>query len=72
MGMVAILFSGVEPFEQIVSIPSTENSMWNLVKIEVNDFQRRRCLKIFYTRIYPNGKGDNSHNFDSSVKDLLL
>ena len=33
MGMVAILFNIVEPFEQTVNIPSTEGSMLNLVKI---------------------------------------
>ena len=33
MDMVAILFNGVEPFEQIVNIPLTEGSMSNLVKI---------------------------------------
>ena len=33
MGMVAIVFSGAVPFEQIVNIPSTEGPMWNLVKI---------------------------------------
>ena len=31
--MVAILFNGVEPFEQIVQTPSAEGLMWNLVKI---------------------------------------
>ena len=33
MGMAAILFSGVKPFEQTVNIPSKEGPMWNLVKI---------------------------------------
>ena len=33
MGMAAILFNGVEPFKQIVNIPSTEGPMRNLVKI---------------------------------------
>ena len=32
MGMADILFNGAEPFEQIVNIPSTEDSMWNLLK----------------------------------------
>ena len=31
--MVAILFNGLEPFEQTVNISSTEGPMWNLVKI---------------------------------------
>ena len=30
--MVIILFNSVKPFEQTVTIPSTEDSMWNLVK----------------------------------------
>ena len=33
MGMTAILFNGVEPFEQIVNTLSTEGPMWNLVEI---------------------------------------
>ena len=33
MGMAAILFNDAEPFEQSVTIPSTEGPMWNLVKI---------------------------------------
>ena len=33
MGMAAILFNGMEPFDQIVNILSTEGPMWNLVEI---------------------------------------
>ena len=33
IGMAATLFTGVEPFDQIVNTPSTEDPMWNLVKI---------------------------------------
>ena len=33
MGMVAILFNGVKPFDKIVNIPLTEGPVWNLVKI---------------------------------------
>ena len=33
MDMAAILFSGAEPFDQIVNILSTEGPMWNLMKI---------------------------------------
>ena len=33
MSMAANLFNGVEPFEQILNIPSTEGPIWNLVKI---------------------------------------
>ena len=32
MGLAAILFNVVEPFEQIINIQSTEGPMWNLVK----------------------------------------
>ena len=32
MDMVAILFNGAEPSDQIVNILSTEGPMWNLVK----------------------------------------
>ena len=31
--MAAILFNGVESFEQIVNTISTESPMWNLVKL---------------------------------------
>ena len=30
--MAAILFNVVEPFEQTINIPLTEDSIWNLVK----------------------------------------
>ena len=40
MGMAAILFNGVEPFEQSVNIPSTEGPMWNLVKIGQVDIEK--------------------------------
>ena len=33
VGMAAILFNGMEVFEQIVNILSLEGPMWNLVKI---------------------------------------
>ena len=33
MGMEAILFNAVEPFEKIVNSSSTEGPMWILVKI---------------------------------------
>ena len=33
MGMAAIFFDGVEPFEQIGNTLLTEGPMWNLVKI---------------------------------------
>ena len=33
MGMAAILFSGAEPFKQIINTFLTEGPIWNLVKI---------------------------------------
>ena len=40
MGIAAILFNGVEPFEQIINTLLTEGSIWNLVKIaQVGDVQ---------------------------------
>ena len=33
MGMADILFNGMEPFDQIVNILSTEGPMWNLMNI---------------------------------------
>ena len=50
MGMTATLFNSAKPFEQIVSTSSTEDPMWNLVKIGKR-FQRRRHLKM-YTIFY--------------------
>ena len=32
MDMAAICFNGVEPFDQIINILSTEGPMWNLIK----------------------------------------
>ena len=42
--MAAILFSGAEPFEQIVNILTTEGPMWNLVKI-VQAILEKKTLK---------------------------
>ena len=55
MGMAAILFSGVEPVEQIVDIPSTESPMWNLVKIgqvvsEKKAFKDKTILFLYIAR----------------------
>ena len=33
MGMAVFLFNDAKPFEQSVNIPSTERTMWKLVKI---------------------------------------
>ena len=33
MGMAAVLFNDAESFKQIDTSPSTESSVWNLVKI---------------------------------------
>ena len=50
MGMVAILFNGMELFKQIANILSTESPMWNLVKIAQVIFEKKP-LKI-YTNLY--------------------
>ena len=68
MGMAAILFNGAKPFEEIVSIPSTEGSMWNLVRIgqalsEKNTFKYPMILYVYLAR----GQGQITHgvqNFD--------
>ena len=66
MGMAAILFKGAEPFEQIVNILSTEDSMWNLVKtVEVVSEKTFKDFTILYMYII------QGQNFDS-VKALLL
>ena len=46
MGMVAILFNFVEPFEQIGNTLLTEGPLWNLVKI-AKAVSEKRTLKIF-------------------------
>ena len=66
MGMAAILFKGAEPFEQIVNILSTEDSMWNLVKtVEAVSEKTFKDFTILYMYII------QGQNFDS-VKALLL
>ena len=52
MGMVDILFNDAKPFEQIENTPSTENLMWNLVKIgqavsEKTTFEDYHILYMF-------------------------
>ena len=52
MGIAAILFNGVELFEQIVNILSTDDPMWNLVKI-AHEILDKKALKItMYTISY--------------------
>ena len=46
MGMAAILFNGMKPFEQIVNILSTEGPMWNVVKI-VQVVSEKKMFKDF-------------------------
>ena len=52
MDMAAIFFNDVEPFEQIGNTHSTENPMWNLVKIAWA-VSEKKTFKIaqFYTCI---------------------
>ena len=56
MGMATILFNGAEPFEQIVSILSTEGPMWNLVKI-VQAVSEKTSKEFMVWYIYLRGKG---------------
>ena len=74
--MVAILFNGMEPFEQIVNILSTEGAMWNLVKIaymvsEKETFKNYTILHMYIVQkqgqITPRGQ-----TFDCDQKSLLL
>ena len=53
MGMAAILFNGVEPFEQIVKTPSAEGPMWNLAEIgqAVSDNNLFKDYTILYRQI---------------------
>ena len=55
MGMVAILFNGVELFEQVVNISSKEGSMWNLVKT-VSEKKMFKDYKILCPGVCP-GEG---------------
>ena len=59
MGMVAILFSVVEP---VVNIPSTEGPMWNLVKIGPTCFIGKyfKDYKILYMYV---GQGQGRITF---------
>ena len=51
--MAAILLNGAEPFEQILSILSTESPMWNLVKIAqaVSEKKTFKSYTILYMYI---------------------
>ena len=50
MGMAAILFNGVEQFEQIANTLSTEGPLWNLVKIGLAVSEKRTYKD--YTNLY--------------------
>ena len=67
MGNEAILFKGVEPFEQIVNTPSTKGSMSNLMKIgQVVSEKIFKDYKILYMYI-AKGQGQitpRRQNFD--------
>ena len=52
MGMAAILFNGMEPFEQIGNTHSTEGPMCNLVKI-AQVLSEKKTFK-YYTILYIN------------------
>ena len=56
IGMVDILFNDAGPFEQIDYTPSTENPMWNLMKVgPVVSKKKKKTLKDY--NIQPRGKG---------------
>ena len=62
--MVAILFSYTEPFEQTVNFLSTEDPMWNPVKI-VQAFSEKKTFKDF-TILYmyiAQGQGQKTPKF---------
>ena len=49
MGMAVTLFNGVEPFEQVVTIPLTKRPIWNLVKIgqDVSEKTFKDCTILY-------------------------
>ena len=49
MGMTAILFNSMEPFEQIVNTLLTEGPMWNLMRTQ-SVSEKKRCKN--YTILY--------------------
>ena len=59
--MAATLFTGVEPFDQIVNTPSTEDPMWNLVKIAqaVSEKKTFKDYMIFVHVCSPGTTADN-------------
>ena len=67
MGMAAILFNGIEPFEQIVNTLSTKGPMQNLVKsvqaVSEKKFKNNTILHMYVAQgqgqITPRGQ-----NFD--------
>ena len=73
--MVAILFSGAEPFEQIVNTLLTEGPIWNMVKIA--QAVSEKMLKN-YTILYmyiAQGQGQimpRGQNFDCNYKVLII
>ena len=50
--MAAILFNGVETFEQIVNVPSTEGPMWNLLKIGQTDSEKKTFKDYMILYLY--------------------
>ena len=65
--MEAILFNGVEPLEQTVNIPSTEGSMWYLVKIGQAVSEKRFKAYMILNMYIAKGQGcmtARGQNFD--------
>ena len=53
MGMEAVLFCWVEPFEQVINTLSKDGSMWNLVNIAQATFKNDTILYMYIA----SGKG---------------
>ena len=72
MGMATLLFNGAEPFEQTVSILSTEGPMWNLVKI-VQAVSEKTCKEFMVLYIYMGqGQGQITPKMMTVTKTVLL
>ena len=58
-------FTGAEPFEQIVNIPSTEGPMWNLMKIgQAISEKTFKDFMILYLYIAKKADNPGGQSFD--------
>ena len=73
MGMVAILFNGPEPFEQIVSIPLTEDPIWNLKKMGQVVSEKKTFKEFMILYLYTaQGQGQITPGGGRGGKTLIL